>query len=86
MGRALLADQDSGSGSLLENTYWDKICFREAVPKLFGTKDLGFMKDNFSRDRVGGDGFNYIYVHFISIIIIVTSTPTSDHQVLDLRG
>ena len=45
------------------------------------------MEDNFSRDRGGGDGFQITFsVHFISIITIITSAPTSDHQVLDLRG
>ena len=46
------------------------------------------MEDNFSRHGGGGagDGFQITFsVHLISIIIIITSAPTSEHQVSDLR-
>ena len=84
MGRALLADQDSGSGSLLENT---GLALGKLSPDFLAPRTW-FHGGQFFQARGGGagDGFQITFsVHLISIIIIITSAPTSEHQVSDLR-
>ena len=56
------------------------------VPNFFGTR-TGFMKDNFSMDRVVREGFRMIQEHYIyCALYYFYISSTSDHQTLDPRG
>ena len=56
------------------------------VPNFFGTR-TGFIKDNFSMDRVVREGFRMIQERYICCALYYFYiSSTSDHQTLDPRG